>query len=302
MANIEVDVKHILDQGMVRYGNSDLPSMLKRVQKALEEEAPEDWRFTESPSARFFVVDYETKVKILGMSYRDFGRRMVNEIQDSIHRNCAENLTPRIKEFVSQYLRGLSQPDVKIIHHLRTAYPKTKGEIGEEKSIVRSIKDQLSHVIPIQEKKFSTRPNAIIMGNGELWVRQHLIWMDMTNPNKEYFLFEQLTTKGINKSQRKIFSYTVNGDVKEITIPGCPTSEPECFPQIKKESFMPESFKTVTYWTLPTYLDRRLMDLEFREREPEQADEGPLSRDELVELHFLRKIVQEARSKFKIIK
>jgi len=168
MPNIEVDEKHILDQGVVRYGNPDMASMIERVRKTLVEEAPEDWRFTESSSARFFVVDYETKVKILGFFYRDFDRETVNEIQERVQANSAEDLIRHVKEFVSQYVQGLSRSDGKVMHHLRTPYPKAKGEIGEEKSIVRSFKGNLSHVIPIQEKKSSARPNAIVMESGDI--------------------------------------------------------------------------------------------------------------------------------------
>jgi len=123
--------------------------------------------------------------------------------------------------------------------------------------------------------------------------------MDMSNPNKEYFLFEQLTHKGINKSRRKIFSYGINGDIKEVcNLKGCPNNYEECLPEIKKDGYLSNSFKTESCWTLPTFLDRRLLDLDFREREPEKAEDGPLNRNEIAELYLLRKIVGEAQKKF----
>jgi hypothetical protein len=297
MANIIADKYHIINQAKERYRIENFALILDRVINTLESQAPEDWRFTISPAARFFVVDFESQVKILGFSYRDAGVEVVKEIQQNIIENKIENL--EFDRYINSYLQNLRDPSKKIIHHLRTAYPKTKGEIGEEKRILTTIKSQISHIIPIQEKKFSARPNAIVMTNGKLWVRQHYNWMDMSNPNKEYFLFEQLTYEGINKSQRKIFSYAINGDVKEVcTLKGCPNNYGECFPKIKKDDYLSISFKTDSYWTLPTFLDRRLLDLEFREREPEKAEDGPLNRNEIVELYLLRKIVGEIRKKF----
>jgi len=41
-----------------------------------------------------------------------------------------------------------------------------------------------------------------------------------------------------------------------------------------------------------------LLDLDFREREPEKAEDGPLNRNEIAELYLLRKIVGEAQKKF----
>jgi hypothetical protein len=297
MAYIIADKDHIINQAKKRYGIEKFALILSRVISTLESQAPEDWRFTVSPSARFFVVDFESQVKILGFSYREAGVEIIKEIQEIIIKDDINNL--KLDMYINIYLQNLCDPNKKIIHHLRTAYPKAEGEIGEEKRILSTIKSQISHVIPIQEKKFSARPNAIIMNNDELWVRQHYNWMNLTNPNKEYFLFEQLSHEGINKSRRKIFSYGVNGDIKEVcSLKGCPNQYDDCFLQIKKNDYLSISFKTDTYWTLPTFLDRRLLDLDFREREPEKAEDGPLNRNEIAELYLLRKIVGQVRKKF----
>jgi len=82
-------------------------------------------------------------------------------------------------------------------------------------------------------------------------------------------------------------------------VEGCPDGREECFIKIKKDAFSSNSFRKESYWVLPTYLDRRLLDLDFREREPEEAKEGPLNRNELVEIYFLRRIVEEARKTIK---
>lgn len=277
-----------------------LEEMLERVTGALATQAPEDWRFTQSPSARFFVVDLETQVKILGVSYRDWGRNMLKQIQEAIQKDEVADLSQDIGKFIDSYVEGLYKPDRKIGHELVTAYPQKGGEIGEEKRLFAGIKERLEHAVPLQEKKLAARPNAIVVSRDELWVRQHLNWVNLQDANKEFFLFERLTPRGINKCQRKIFSYTSNGIVKEeatITVTSCPQRASVCWLEVQKTDSW-QNYRTDAYWTLPTYLDQRLIALDFRDRQPEKAEAGPLSRDEVVELHFLRRLVQAARSRF----
>jgi len=295
MAYIIVNENHIINQIVQRYKLEIeyAKSILKEIVATLKQQAPDDWRFTISPSARFFVVHLPSQVKILGFSYKEAGADIVRAIQKSIKNNTIHNIN--LDRFVNMYLEALNNSNLKIIHHLRTAYPKEKGEIGEEKRIISSLKRELSHIILFQEKKFSSRPNALII-KGQLWVRQQYNWIDMRNYNKEYFLFKQLTPKGIDETKRKIFLYTINGDVKEeADLPGCRHSF-NCFLTISK----PENsgnFRTDSYWSLPTYIDRRLLDLEFREREAERAEEGLLKKDEIVELYILRNLIERLRQK-----
>ena len=300
MDHIHCNDKHILCQATIRYNILNAHKMLERVKKALATQAPRDWRFTQSPSARFFVVDLDTQVKILGVSYRDWGTQLVESIQKAISEDKVEDWTKGLEGLLKEYLEALTNPRLDIVHDLRTAYPPQKGEIGEEKRILAAIKGQLVHPIVLMEKKLSARPNAIVVSEQELWVRQHLNWVNPKNPNKEYFLFERLTPLGINKAQRKIFSYNANGEVKEEPgwAQGCPQHHPEC--RVRQDLAVPgnQQFRTDAYWTLPTYVDRRLMDLDFREREPDKAEEGHLRREEIVELYILRKMVEAARTKF----
>jgi hypothetical protein len=295
MAYIIVNENHIINQIVQRYKLEIeyAKSILKEIVATLKQQAPDDWRFTISPSARFFVVHLPSQVKILGFSYKEAGADIVRAIQKSIKNNTIHNIN--LDRFVNMYLEALNNSNLKIIHHLRTAYPKEKGEIGEEKRIISSLKRELSHIILFQEKKFSSRPNALII-QGQLWVRQQYNWIDMRNYNKEYFLFKQLTPEGIDETKRKIFSYSVNGDIKEETdLSGCPYC-PSCHLPIKKlESFI--NFRTESYWSLPTYIDRRLLDLEFRERSADKTEEGPLNKDEILELYFLRNLIEKVRRK-----
>lgn len=300
MATILCQHDHILQQARNRYHLKDPQAMLARVMAALQGQAPADWRFTQSPAARFFVVDLETQVKILGVSYREWGQEIVQEFQQAIQANQVAAVMVALPRFIKDYVQGFYRPDLAICHDLVTAYPPQKGEIGEKKRILAAAKEQLEHAVPLQEKKLAARPNAIVVSEAELWVRQHLNWVNLRNPNKEFYFCERLTPKGINKTQRRIFSYTSNGTVRPEAIPvsGCPLQASECYLHLNKPPEFGGAYRTDAYWTLPTYLDRRLLDLDFRERQPDKADDGPLHRDEVVELYLLRRLVQAARSSF----
>ncbi len=300
MANILWHSTHILQQTRERYKIDDPQGMLTRVIAALRGQAPPDWRFTQSPAARFFVVDLATQVKILGVSYRDWGKEIVQEFQQEIQSDRVAALIAALPRYIESYVQGFYQPDVAICHELVTAYPPRKGEIGEKKRLFAAAKEQLAHAVPLQDKKLAARPNAIVVSEAELWVRQHLNWVNLRDPNKEFYLCERLTPQGIDKAKRRIFSYTSNGAVKPEADPvsGCPRQYSECYLHLEKPSTCSREYRTDAYWALPTYLDRRLLDLDFRERQPEKDDDGPLNRDEVVELYLLRRLVQAARRAF----
>ncbi len=301
MANILCHRDHILQQIRERYKLDNPRPLLDRVMAALQEQAPEDWRFTQSPAARFFVVDLATQVKILGVSYRDWGREIVHQVQQAVRADQVAEVIGKLSQYSEGYVQGFYLPDLAVYHELMTAYPRQRGEIGEKKRMLAASKEQLEHAVPLQSKKLAARPNAIVVSATELWVRQHLNWVNLSNPNKEYYLCERLTPQGINKCRRRIFSYTSNGDVRleDIPVTGCPQPSSECYLHLAKPPEFSQAYRTDAYWTLPTYLDRRLLDLDFRERQPDKADDGPLNRDEVVELYLLRRLVQAARSHFK---
>ncbi len=295
MANIFCNQEHILQQIQERYELKDTEGrlLLERVVAALKGQAPPDWRFTQSPA---------TQVKILGVSYREWGREIVEEFQEAIQADRVAAVIAALPQYIEAYMEGFYNPDLAICHDLVTAYPPVKGEIGEKKRLFAAAKEQLEHAVPLQARKLAARPNAIVVGEDELWVRQHLNWVKLRDPNKEFYLCERLTPQGIDKTQRRIFSYTSNGNLNPEgeLIPGCQQKPPKragCYPCLDKPSACSPEYRTDAYWTLPTYVDRRLIDLDFRERQPDK-DDGPLNRDEVVELYLLRRLVQAARRKF----
>jgi hypothetical protein len=65
MANIEIFGDHIIHQLKIRYPNAEHDKVLNRVTESLRHGSSEEWCFTESPAARFFIVDYESGIKLL---------------------------------------------------------------------------------------------------------------------------------------------------------------------------------------------------------------------------------------------
>ena len=287
-----------MERVLERYKLENPEEILERIVRTLEKEAPNYWRFTESITVRFFVIDFPSKVKVLGFSYRDFGKEIVAEIMDKIVKNNVQTLRMNLANFIDRYVKSLFNPDTKIVHQLRTAYPKESGEIGEEKKVFSASKEQVSHIIPLREKKMAARPNAVVLDQANLWVRQHMNWVNMKDSNKEYLLFEKLTRKGIDKSQHRIFGYSSNGHLEEIPLQGCPAGySNRCYRAGFQSAVGRAGYRTESYWVLPTYLDLRMLDLDFRERFPDKTEEGFLNKEELVELYFLREVVEAAEKK-----
>lgn len=76
---LEIEEKHIKSRIIERYGYNEekAEEIVKRIKDAILKNVPDDWRFTESPTARFFVIDEDSGVKILGLTYRDVNRNIV---------------------------------------------------------------------------------------------------------------------------------------------------------------------------------------------------------------------------------
>lgn len=78
MNRFEINWKHVKEQFERRYkqfaGRTN--EIIDRVADSLQENTPDDWRLTESPSSRFFVIEAESNAKFLGMSYRKRGMRV----------------------------------------------------------------------------------------------------------------------------------------------------------------------------------------------------------------------------------
>ena len=302
--DFEVEIVHVLGRLKLRYPKmTNLEDIVLRVVRSLAKCTPYDWRFTDSVSSRFFVIDQESGAKFMGMTIRD--SQNIQNILSFIQRNVRNSslILSELDNKIQFYIDEIENPNLSISHHIRTVYPKgDKSEIAEERELFEKTRDIVSHVIPLASRKLGSRPNAIVAPDGALWVRQHMNWIDLKNTSApEYYLFQPITRNyGITKNTFRIFSYDANGNLKthqEKTI-NCESHHPG----IKdfKPGFAPTDIRSESYWKVPTYLDRRLIDLDYKERySKELIDKGEdgITSDELIELYYLKKIVEKAKEK-----
>ena len=201
------------------------------------------------------------------------------------------------------------------MHQIRTVYPRKKGDMAEEKHLFHQALAVTSHVIPLASKKIASRPNAVITKDGSLWVRQYLNWVSMKPGSKEYYLFNPLTRNGVRKNRYAIFSYSENGKLEKMGEDSIQDpdksvfqSAENIFTRCKGDDIKNDSgLRTENYWKVPTFLDSRIIDLTFKEKHLEKIacsiDGNPENENmtnELIELWFLRKIIEKARKKLNI--
>jgi len=261
MANILINKTkgHLVRRARERFGLSDeqAKGLIQQVKETLEKQAPEDWRFTVSPTAIFFVAyDPEDKdVRFVGRSYRDCGDKG-SRIVDGLK---VKSLTPQdLNSLAQQYVSLLLSPRCQIYHELKTIYRKGQ-DLSEEKTIFSMVTSALTHIVPVGAKRVASRPNAIIR-NGEIWARQGE-YLDLSSETRahyqEHLIFERLTPKGVDKSIIHCYTLNKQGNLK--------------FDHELKRSMVSIGStpgkgicgRTQSYWTLPTYVDAVYMDLKY---------------------------------------
>lgn len=308
-ANFEISTCHILERLEQRFPQiAEKEKFLAGVTDCLVENTPPDWRFTESPSSRFFIVEETTGAKFMGLTYRNSDE--LSEILERIQSGSSD--FPRVMRKVGQYADTYQQevlrPDLPLLHNIRTVYGKQEksGTIGEEKRLFEKAREELPHVIPIRARKIAARPNAVITEDRRLWVRQYLNWMSVRPNSPECYLFQPLERTGVHKSCLRIGSYNENGQLKlsPVNNLGC---QIRCADLSQIKDSVTSSMRSENYWKVPTNLDRRLLDLQLcldetmhPKRPGQSADEehgNGLTSNELVELFILREIVRISRKK-----
>ena len=241
MANIlvtEKNMEHLLCRAKLRFKkNADLAkSHIDRIISVLKNDAPDDWRFTRSPVAKFLILDTETGFRILGRSYRDVGKDIVERLYSPV----LEIKT--LNKLADEYLMYIGTPNVPIIHELKTIY-KAGQDISELKYSYRNAFRELMHIIPLDAKKIAARPNAVIDGN-ELWVRQQEL-LGSENPNQEYLFLERLTQEGIDKSLVRVYMHDENGNIEHLD--GEDFAIPYKHP-LSKGHGLSSMFRSESYW------------------------------------------------------
>jgi hypothetical protein len=303
-SRFEVNQAHILERLDQRYPDSEEPrTIVDRVTAVLEKNTPNDWRFTESPNSRFFIFDESSGAKFMGLSFRY--SKELQQILHALHHedlNDARAIWMGLEEYAATYRQQVLRPDLKIIHDLRTVYPSRKGTIGEEMRLFERMRGGVMHTVPISARKISSRPNAVVSGENELWVRQYMNWLGSGSRGTEYYLFHPLTSEGIIRSRYRIWSLTDQGHLKRA-FDGRVACDETCkiISQCKKKISPGRDIRSESYWKVPTNLDRRWIDLDYRKRmSPKNAASGKenlLNGRELSELFFLEQILESARSK-----
>lgn len=248
--------KHLISRAEERFRKDPAAasSHISRIISVLEEKAPDDWRFTRSPVAKFLIYDVDTGFRILGRTYRDIGNDLVTKLEVP----TLDDQT--VNKLADEYLRAIWEPNTRIIHELKTVY-KALQDISDLKHTYRAARRDLSHIVPIDAKRIAARPNAIIQ-DSELWVRQKEL-LSIEDSKHEYLLFERLTEDGIDKSHVRVYIYDVHGNIRhdgsmDFAVPSSPHTSPS--------HGLPSGFHTESYWSLPTYLDARYMDLDYKRR------------------------------------
>ena len=248
--------KHLISRAEERFREdpATASSHISRIISALEKKAPDDWRFTRSPVAKFLIYDAGTGFRILGRTYRDVGHDLVTKLE-------APTLDDQtVRKLADEYLCAIGEPNTRIVHELKTVY-KALQDISELKHTYRVARRDLPHIIPIDAKRIAARPNAIIQ-DSELWVRQKEL-LSIEDSGHEYLLFERLTQAGIDKSHVRVYIYDVHGNIrhdesKDFAVPSNPHTS--------LSHGLPSGFHTESYWSLPTYLDVCYMDLDYKRR------------------------------------
>lgn len=294
---LHIDRVHVDEQFRKRYpdfaGRSE--EIVERMETLVRSRAPEDWRFTESPTSRFFLVDEETCAKFLGLSYRggEQGRAIVSEIREMAAKGEAD--PARVKFLIQSYIEDVNRPDLPIHHEIRTVYPRKKSDIAEEKRLAHQTRAAVNHTLPLAVRKIASRPNAVIGMDAELWVRQYRNWVGTKPGCPEYYLFHPLRPEGVDRGRSLVFSHTENGNLNRVDgseIQGAPG------PALPDGAAIPRGsgLRSENYWRVPTAADRRFIDLDFRVRMVWRNGEK-LKAAELMEHCILGRIIEKARDK-----
>lgn len=294
MARLMVDPEktHPIERACERRGLSreQAAEAIRKLVQVVAEQAPDDWRFTSSPVAKF-IIAYEPDgpdCRFLGRSYRD--RRGAGKAL------CSRLSAETVSEFElgsvrAEYQKLLSASDCDILHELKTCYDRTQDE-SAEKRLFEGMKRLLPHVVPVEARRVARRPNALITG-GELWARQGEFLDLSTGPKvyKDMLLFMRLNDKGIDRSRQRLYSLDAGGKLELVAEPAG-TNVAQSAPGVQH----PPNHRSQSYWMVPTYLDAVRFDLEYaKEHWGGDGEEYRLSADGMLLLSRLEALFRPFR-------
>ncbi len=302
MANfvVETNLRHLLERAQKRFGmdKERARDLILKVRQIVREKAPDDWRFTVSPTAKFIISLEPEKndFRLLGRTYRDHkdeGKKIVNELK--IRKNITRNDLDRLAE---RYRKLIFCPDCEIFHEIKTIYTCSQ-DLSEEKEFFEKISTSLSHIVPMKGKRIALRPNAIV-ADGEIWVRQGEYFnlsKETGQDYKEYLFFQKLTKQGVDKSSWRVYSLNKAGHIQLVEGPKT-TEEKRIKPSNYQDSFTHNMGRSQSYWIIPTYVDAIYMDLEYAQNKWQGDDpqKYSLRSESALLLIRIKKLMQMVRA------
>lgn len=237
---------------------------------AVRNACPRDWRFSENPQGEFLLTvvkeDEKVQLKFLGRSYR-LTRNWsalwegVTALLDSEEEPGEE----AVEKLAGFYLEDQCQWDADIRHELKTILtpkmvPTSAGRLDEFES-----EPHMSVLTGSRlHYNLARRPNALLLlrdrSEPELLVRQgqpYFRAFDGADRSISFCVFAKLGPSGIESGKGQLWKVSGTGILFRQGAARCwPTSRP-------KREYMPEGFRSESYWQLPLKLDAWHSDLVF---------------------------------------
>jgi len=110
--------KHLICRAQQRFNclAEDTVKYIDNFIEVLENQSPDDWRFTRSPVAKFLIYDQKSEFRILGRTYRDIGKDFLEKIKiTKFIKNSPEKEHQKIIQKLGQeYIEIIQDPKAKI--------------------------------------------------------------------------------------------------------------------------------------------------------------------------------------------
>jgi hypothetical protein len=293
------DINHLIQRTAERVRANDGTPMrvtvgdFERWRLALESNCPDDWRFTQRASD-FILAIVTTRgiIKMLGKSWRwtRADNWLQREISALVNSNAqGESLDQKISQLSEGFLNSETFTDATICHQLSSVLaPWMPPTTDLDRMNASRGKQTVSPILAQSkvERNLAQRPNALLIedrdGNCEVWVRQgnpYIRAFSGAEKSISFCIFAKLTPDGIDDS--------VPGQVWKVTGGGAlqKAGSAECHPTARPTpDQIPNGFRSVNYWHVPSHLEHWLESLRFGlSREGETADTRDARTDSIIE-------------------
>ena len=281
---IYTNTDHLIEKAAERVRCTDglplklTPEDIERWKQGLEENCPEDWRFTQrSPEFLLTVVTDRAQVKILGTSFRrtaksfDIRKQIEELIESGV---TGDTFSTQIQRIATSNLNSECQPDAEICHKLRTVLSPWMLPTSDLERTNAAESDDLGSALLSHSKlesNLAQRPNALLIDRPgqpiEVWVRQgnpFIRAFSGADRSISFCVFAKLTPAGIDNSvPGQVWKTSGSGWISQ-------TGSAECHRTPKPNTHsIPRGFRSDNYWRVPTHLAHWQAELEFMPSTPE---------------------------------